>query len=108
MTAKIFLKAAATRRDSEGSLPKKFQRTPEETRVFRDTNATTLRMWRSRGCLRSIQKGARTKNAGGYVAMLIDSEDPIDDIEATWHHLRESQRDGWAKPEGARDDQVLL
>lgn len=41
-----------------------------------------------------------------YVAMLVDSEDPITDIEQTWAHLR--QRDGWNQPPGADDDQVLL
>lgn len=41
-----------------------------------------------------------------YVAMLVDSEDPVADIEATWQHL--NRRDGWEKPGGANDDQVLL
>lgn len=38
--------------------------------------------------------------------MLIDSEDPVTNIERTWHHLRQS--DGWLKPEDATDDQVLF
>ena len=38
--------------------------------------------------------------------MLIDSEEPMADIEKTWSHLRE--RDGWAKPVGSDDEQVLL
>ena len=41
-----------------------------------------------------------------FVAMLVDSEDPVNDIERTWDHLR--QRDGWAKPANASDDQVLF
>lgn len=46
--------------------------------------------------------------AGGrrYVAMLVDSEDPVADIEQTWAHLK--TRDGWDAPTGATDDQVLL
>ena len=44
---------------------------------------------------------------GGYTAMmLVDSEDPVTNIERTWLHLR--LRDGWAKPSGATDDQVLF
>lgn len=43
---------------------------------------------------------------GDYVAMLIDSEDPMTDIERAWDHLR--QRDRWPRPEGAEDEQVLL
>lgn len=46
------------------------------------------------------------KAANDFVAMLIDSEDPMDDIEAAWQHLR--IRDGWNQPAGAIDDQVLL
>ena len=42
----------------------------------------------------------------GFVGLLIDSEDPITDIERTWDHLR--QRDGWDKPTNAADEQVLF
>ena len=44
--------------------------------------------------------------AADYIALLVDSEDPVADLNATWRHLR--QRDGWARPPGADDDQVLL
>ena len=47
-------------------------------------------------------------NASGaeYVALLIDSEDPVSDVEKTWEHLRRS--DTWQRPRGVGDDQVLL
>jgi hypothetical protein len=41
-----------------------------------------------------------------YVAMLIDSEDPVADVEAAWAHL--AARDKWQRPAGASDEQVLL
>ena len=41
-----------------------------------------------------------------YIAMLIDSEDPLDDIEKTWKHLK--KRDNWDQPAGTTDDQVLF
>ena len=41
-----------------------------------------------------------------YVALLIDSEGRVSDIQETWDHLRRT--DGWQRPEGARNDQVLL
>lgn len=44
--------------------------------------------------------------AGHYVALLVDSEDPVADIEQPWAHLK--QRDNWDKPAGAHDKQVLL
>ena len=41
-----------------------------------------------------------------YIALLVDSEYPVADLNATWRHLR--QRDGWTRPPGADDEQVLL
>lgn len=41
-----------------------------------------------------------------YIGLLIDSEEPLNEIEATWTHLRE--RDGWVMPHGAHDRQVLF
>jgi len=46
------------------------------------------------------------KGAGDYVALWIDSEDPLTDLEATWDHL--SRRDNWMQPAGATNDQVLF
>lgn len=47
-----------------------------------------------------------TRKKGDFVAMLVDSEDPMPDIEKTWEHLK--TRDGWDKPSDAVDEQVLL
>jgi hypothetical protein len=44
--------------------------------------------------------------AGHFVAMLIDSEDPLADLENTWAHLK--TRDHWDMPNGATDEQVLF
>jgi hypothetical protein len=46
------------------------------------------------------------KGVGDYVAMWIDSEDPLTDLETTWDHL--SRRDDWMQPAAATDDQVLF
>ena len=43
---------------------------------------------------------------GDYIAMLIDSEDPIDDVDKTWAHLK--TRDNWEKPAGAENEHVLF
>jgi hypothetical protein len=48
--------------------------------------------------------GARA--ADDYVALWIDGEDPMANIEAAWDHLR--VRDNWAQPGGATNDQVLF
>ena len=44
--------------------------------------------------------------AHDFVGLLVDSEEPMADIDRTWDHLR--QRDGWIKPDGGCDEQVLL
>ena len=48
----------------------------------------------------------KNKSGNKYVAILIDSEDPVTDIEKPWKHL--NTRDGWTKPSEADDEQVLL
>ena len=50
--------------------------------------------------------GHAKRKAGDYIAILADSEDPMEDIENTWVHLK--MRDQWDKPVGAVDEQVLL
>jgi hypothetical protein len=48
-----------------------------------------------------------TAHQGNDVAiLLVDSEDPMEDIDATWAHLK--TRDNWDKPAGADNDQVLM
>lgn len=43
---------------------------------------------------------------GAYIAMLLDSEVPMNDIEQAWAHLKRS--DGWNRPDNASDEQALL
>jgi hypothetical protein len=51
-------------------------------------------------------KTAHNDHIATYVAILIDSEDPVEDLEKPWHHLK--KRDGWDQPDGSNDDQVLF
>jgi Domain of unknown function (DUF4276) len=49
------------------------------------------------------------KGAGDYVALWIDSEEPLADIEAAWKHLGKVKTvHRWKAPRGASDDQVLF
>ena len=52
------------------------------------------------------KRPTRTPPGSEYVALLIDSEDRVSDIEETWEHLR--QTDKWQRPRDALNDQVLL
>ena len=51
-------------------------------------------------------KTAHQQNSVDYVAMLLDSEDPLEDPEKAWDHLR--KRDHWEQPDGSDDQQVLF
>ena len=52
---------------------------------------------------------AHRSRGNGWVAMWIDSEDPMADIERAWKHLAEvTTVSRWEKPDGATDDQVLF
>lgn len=53
-----------------------------------------------------FSKAHELKKFAEFVAMLVDSEDPVGDIERTWSHLH--ARDNWVKPDDAVDEQVLL
>ena len=58
----------------------------------------------------SAYKGFKSAHASAsgqdYIAMLVDSEDPVKDVYSPWAHLVE--REGWNVPPGATDEQVLL
>jgi hypothetical protein len=44
-----------------------------------------------------------------YVAVWIDSEEPVNNLEAAWGHLEGVKTVGrWERPEAATDDQVLF
>lgn len=47
-----------------------------------------------------------SRKVGDYIAMLVDSEEPVENLEQTWAHLK--SRDQWDKPAGAVDEQVLF
>ena len=52
---------------------------------------------------------AHKVGSAGYVAMWIDSEEPMADVEKAWKHLAEvTTVAAWEKPGGAKDDQVLF
>ena len=44
--------------------------------------------------------------AKGYVGLLVDSEEPLSNVDDTWDHL--ARRDGWQRPRGVQNDHVLF
>ncbi len=55
---------------------------------------------------KKFQIALAKKSNSDYIAMLIDSENILADLNATWDHLKIS--DGWNKPSGSENDQVLF
>ena len=54
-------------------------------------------------------KTAHSKaSLGDFIGLLVDSEDPADDVEKTWQHVAQRPGDRWPKPNGADDEQLLL
>jgi hypothetical protein len=54
----------------------------------------------------AFKTGLTGARQGDFVALWIDSEEPLTDIEAAWEHLQ--ARDRWDRPSGATNEQVLL
>ena len=108
MSAILYLEGGATGADS-----KELQiRCREGFRKLLERCGYAGKMPRLRACgsrdstFGVFKTGHVEKIANDYVAMWIDSEDVVSDPENTWAHLM--SRDGWDKPLGATDDQVLL
>ena len=77
-----------------------------ENSGFRDRMPTLSAVGSRESAFDRFQTALSDLDNSDFVALLIDSEDPITDVERTWDHLR--RRDGWSRPECATDDQVLL
>jgi hypothetical protein len=54
----------------------------------------------------SFETALATNLPGNFVALWIDSEDPLANLNDAWEHLQ--ARDNWPKPLGAIDEQVLF
>ncbi len=51
-------------------------------------------------------KIAHDSHKGQFIALWLDSEAVLTDLERTWAHL--ASHDGWPQPDGASDEQVLF
>ncbi len=46
--------------------------------------------------------------SGDFISLLVDSEEPVTDIERTWDHVRQRAGDNWVRPNGADDEHLLF
>lgn len=49
-----------------------------------------------------------SEGSNTFIALLVDSEEPVKDLEKPWNHLHSQPKDQWDRPERANDDQVLF
>lgn len=107
MKATIFIEGAASGPDSKFlqiRLREGFHKLLAKCELPR---LPALKAGGGRGQTYKAFKAAHKKSSSGdYVAMLIDSEDTMDNVDATWNHVQE--RDGWQKPVHATDEQILM
>ena len=107
MSVKIFIEGAASGPDSKNL---QIQCRENFHKLFKKCGfaaSPSLRVCGGRGNAYDLFKEACAHaTTYDYVGLLVDSEDPVDDIEKTWEHLE--KRDSWDKPTGVSDEQVLL
>ena len=54
-------------------------------------------------------KTADAKAASGdFIGLLVDSEEPVADVEQTWQHVAQGAVDNWPKPSGATEEQLMF
>ena len=47
-------------------------------------------------------------SSGNFIGLLVDSEEPVADVEQTWQHVSQPTGDNWTRPNGADDEQLLF
>ncbi|HSB08485.1 MAG TPA: DUF4276 family protein [Blastocatellia bacterium] len=110
MSSTLYLEGGGSGPDSKGLQ----SRCREGFRTLLEKCELTGRMPRLVACggrtsaFDDFKTALRNKATGDYVAMLIDSEAPLANLEAAWEHLRLRPGDNWERPPAATDDQVLF
>lgn len=106
MTVLIFLEGGAAKsKDLKSRCHEGFAKLLEKSGYQRPT-FPKLRACGSRSDVFKAFQAASRDRAADFVAMWIDSEDPLEDLVNTWRHL--NKRDGWVRPPGATEEQVLF
>jgi hypothetical protein len=109
VSATIFLEGAASGPDSK----EQRIRCREGFHKLLEKCGFNNRMPRLKACgsrdaaFNDFKTAVAAKSPDNFVALWIDSEDPLQDLEASWSHLK--RRDpSWKRPAGAEDEQVLF
>ena len=106
VSAYLYIEGTSNEKGYKIGCREAFHKLIEKTRV----NAPMPRMVASGSRSATFKRfqTAHHSSKGAFVAMLIDSEDPVIDGEKPWQHLKQLAEDKWDRPPGATDDQVLF
>lgn len=104
MTGKLFLEGGGDSKELRSRCREGFRRLLEQAGL--EGRMPRLVASGSRSSAFGDFSRAHTEGQAGFVAMLIDSEEPVANVDAPWAHLR--SRDNWPRPNGASEDQALL
>lgn len=105
MNAKIYLEGGGDSKDLGIRCREGFRKLLEKC-GFEGRMPRLVRSGSRKEAFEDFKTAHRNAGAGDYVAMLIDSEDRMTDIEQPWPHLK--TRDDWEQPVDTVDEQVLL
>lgn len=105
MSAKIYLEGGGDTRLLKTACREGFAKLLQKA-GFRDRMPQLVACGSRSDAFEGFRIAHASSGTGRFVAMLVDSEDPMIDVNATWAHV--ARRDGWQQPAGASDDQVLL
>lgn len=100
MSAEIYLEGGGDSKDGRSRCREGFRKLLETCDFTRRMPRLVACGGRNSAYDDFLQAHARARAAGtGYVGLLIDSEEPVANIDETWTHLR--NRDHWETPTGA-------
>lgn len=105
MNSTIYIEGGGDSKDLHTLCRKGFRKLFEKCE-FKDHMPKLVSCGGRESAFKHFQTAHANKTKSDYVAMLIDSENILKDLNDTWNHLKE--RDGWDKPPGSENDQVLF
>lgn len=103
--SRIFLEGGGESKELQIRCREGFRKLLDKSGYAKRMPRTTARGGRD-GAFKDFRIAHEDGAASEFVAMMIDSEDPVSDIEETWEHLR--KHDNWQRPTNAGNDQVLF
>lgn len=110
VSAKLFIEGGSKGADSKESqirCREGFRKLLEKCGFKRPRLPGLIACGSRNGAFKDFKKAHLNRSKRDFIAMWIDSEDPLQDINATWQHLK--VRDpSWHRPLAAQDEQVLF